>query len=261
MGKGIISRRAKGIVLSLALPLAIIFLWEIAVDSGVFPRALIASPYETAVGFFVLLFNGKLLLHSAISISRLAAGFVIGALLGIILGTIVGVYKAGEAFFSPTMQALAPIPAIAWTPLLIIFLGIDEASKIGLIAIGVFFVVYFAAVQGIRSTDQKFIELSHSYAKKRRQLISDVLLPSALPSIFSGLRIALALSWILLIAGEIIVASNGLGWLIWDARNFSRADDMLVGMIAIGIWGKLSDNYLEKAEKWFTKWRTSFKGE
>jgi len=165
-----------------------------------------------------------------------------------------------ERLIAPTIQFLAPIPPIAWIPLLIILLGIGEASKIGLIIIASFVVVYLNTVQGIRSTDQKLVDVAHVLRKSNKELIKKVLLPSATPHIFTGMRIALGLSWILLIAAEVIASSKGLGWLIWDSRNFSRPDDLFVGIIMIGILGKLSDMALVAIEKELTKWRTVFQG-
>lgn len=259
--KAIRARKKIGdYLISLLLPIGLIALWEWAVISGAVPNTLVASPSQVVVDFFELLFNGKLTVHSLISLYRLLLGFTIGTFLGLIFGVAVGTSKLVEKIVSPTMQFLAPIPPIAWIPLLIILLGIGEASKIGLLIIASFVVVYLNTIQGIRSTDQKLVDVAHVYRKSNRELISKILLPSALPNIFTGMRIALGLSWILLIAAEVIASSKGLGWLIWDARNFSRPDDMIVGMIAIGILGKLSDKILVAIEKELTKWRVVFSG-
>ena len=129
-----------------------------------------------------------------------------------------------------------------------------------MISIAALVVVFINTVHGIRSTDQKLVEVANSYEKSNKDLITKILIPSAIPQIFTGMRVALGLSWILLIAAEVIVSTNGLGWLIWDARNFSRPDDLIVGMIVIGIWGKLSDVLLVSIEKKLTRWKRSFKG-
>ena len=255
MGKKIIN---YGV--SLLLPVTLILLWEWAVVSGAIPNTLIASPLQVAVNFFELLFNGKLLIHSSVSVYRLLLGFGIGTMLGLVVGIMVGTSKLVEKIISPTMQFIAPIPPIAWIPLLIILLGIGEFSKIGLLIIAAFVVVYLNTIQGIRSADQKLVDVAHAYQKSNRTLITKILLPSALPNIFTGMRVALGLSWILLVAAEVIASSKGLGWLIWDSRNFSRPDDMIVGMIAIGILGKLSDNFLVAVEKRLTRWRVVFSG-
>lgn len=254
-----ISAKQKNI-LPLIIPLALLIVWEWSVRSGFLPNTLIASPSQVVRNFFELVVSGKLLVHSLVSLYRLITGFAIGTLIGLALGVMVGTSKFVEKLVAPTIQFFAPIPPIAWIPLLIILLGIGEASKIGLIIIASFVVVYLSTVQGIRSTDQKLVDVAHVLRKSNKELIKKVLLPSATPHIFTGMRVALGLSWILLIAAEVIASSKGLGWLIWDSRNFSRPDDLFVGIIAIGILGKLSDMALVSVEKELTKWRTIFQG-
>ena len=126
--------------------------------------------------------------------------------------------------------------------------------------ITLFFVVFVSTVQGIRGTDQKLVEVVQLYEKSHSDLTLMVLLPSAAPSIFTGMRVALGLSWVLLIAAEVIASSEGVGWLIWDARNFSRPDDMLVGMATVGILGKLSDAAMARLEKYTLRWHQRFEG-
>lgn len=253
-------RPLTGFFIPLILPVLLLLLWEWSVSQGVLPRTLIASPVEVAADFVRLLGNGELLIHALVSLQRLIAGFLIGTAVGLAAGVFVGVSRLAERLVAPTLQLLAPIPAIAWIPLFIILFGISDASKIVLIAFATFFVVYFNTVQGIRSADQKLVELAQAYQKTNWELIWRILFPSALPQVFTGLRVALGLSWILLIAAEVIASSKGLGWLIWDSRNFSRPDDMIVGMIAIGILGKASDMALVALERRLTVWRTVFQG-
>src|SRR6266568_6068414 len=230
----------SGIVVSAILPLLLVAIWECAVRTGWWPRTLIAAPSDVIVDLARLLVNGKLAIHALVSLRRLFSGYLLGSSIAIFLGAIVGLSRRTEQAVSPTIQLLAPIPVVAWIPLLIILFGIGEANKTAIVAPGTFFVVFFHTVQGIRDTDKKLVEVAYVHNKTSSQLVTEVLLPSALPSILTGLRVALGLSWILLIVAEVIASSEGLGWLIWDSRNFSRADDIIVGMIAVGVLGKLS---------------------
>ena len=255
-----ISAKQK-IILPLIIPLVLLIAWEWSARSGLLPNTLIASPSQVMRDFFDLAVSGKLLVHSLVSLYRLVLGFAIGTLIGLSLGTVIGTSKFAERLVAPTIEFLAPIPPIAWIPLLIILLGIGEASKIALIALAVFIVVVTQTVTGIRSTDQKLIEVAMIFGKSPLQLLKDILLPSAMPFIFSGLRISLALSWILLIASEVIASSRGLGWLIWDSRNFSRPDDMLVGIISIGLLGFGTNLALTLIERDVLSWRQSFEGQ
>ncbi|MAG02153.1 alkanesulfonate transporter permease subunit [Candidatus Pacearchaeota archaeon] len=254
-------KRIKDILISFILPTIILLIWQLSITFGFIPQSLIASPLQVIENFFRLLFNGELINHSFVSIQRLIVGFTLGTVLGILLGVIVGTSKLAEKIVSPSMKVFAPIPPIAWIPLIIILFGIGEESKVALIALASFVVAYINTFNGIRSTDKKLIELSKVYNKDKKQLLYKILLPSALPNIFIGMRIALGLSWILLIASELIASSSGLGWLIWNSRNFSRPDDMIVGMISIAILGFVSDKLLVMFEKKMLEWRNTFEGE
>jgi sulfonate transport system permease protein len=256
-----ISETAIGIAIKLIVPLAILALWQIGIDNGALPHSLIASPMQTATDFFKLLFNGELETHITVSVSRLLAGFIIGTIIGIAIGIIVGVSKIAENLLLPTIKVFSPIPTLAWIPVLIILFNIGEASKIALIVCGVAPIVFLGTFEGIRSADRKLVELALVYKKNVFELTKKILLPGAMPNIFTGLKIALALSWVLLIAAELIASSSGLGWLIWDARNFARADDMIVGIITIGICGLFSEKILEYFEKKALIWRRTFSGQ
>lgn len=255
---------------ALALPIVLVGIWQLAISRGWWPQTLIASPLDVIVDFGRLTASGELLGHAWASLGRLLGGFALGTSLGVLIGSIVGVSLAAERFLAPTIQALTPIPPPAWIPLLIILFGIGEASKIGLITIGAFAVVYVNTVQGIRGADQGLVEVASTFQKSRTELSFFVLLPSAAPSIITGMRVALGLSWILLVAAEMLAArlvsegarlqGLGLGWLIYDARRFSRADDMIVGMIAIGLLGKLTDMVMGYLQDRVLGWRGAFKG-
>ena len=252
--------KIKNAALALAIPFIIIAAWEFAVQTGIFPKSLIASPLQVAINFAHLFANGTLLHHALASFARLIPGFAIGSLIGLFFGILVGLSKKAEKILAPTFSFIVPIPPAVWIPVLIILLGIGDASKIGLIALGTALIVYASTLAGIRQTDKKLVELAQVFKKNNFQLVTKILLPSATPQIFAGLRAALCLSWILLIAAEIIAASKGLGWFIWDARNFSRPADMLAGIIAIGILGKATDKALELCQKHLTKWSSTFTG-
>jgi sulfonate transport system permease protein len=253
--------RSPSLFLSLLLPLLILVFWEAAVGIGWWPKTLVAPPLLVAEDFLRLLMNGALLRHGAVSLYRLLVGFLAGSALGVLMGSLAGLSRRFEQFFAPTLRVLAPVPPIAWIPLLIIVLGIGDGSKIALIAIGAFFVLFLNTFEGIRNADQNLVEVARLYRKTPVELWYSVLLPSATPNILAGLRIALAMSWILLIAAEVIASSEGLGWLVWNSRNFSRPDDMIVGMIAIGLLGGLSDFLLGTVGNILLFWRDSFQGE
>jgi len=242
----------------LVVPVTLLVTWELSVRWGLFPPALIASPSQVLTKFFTMLFGLQLIEHAAISLMRLLSGFILGTVLGIFLGTVVGASRLGARLFEPSVLSLIPIPPIAWIPLLIILFGIGDASKILLISIGSFCTLFIHTAYGIRSADKNLVEVANVLGKSRSSRLWHILLPSAIPNILSSMRVAMALSWTLLIASEVIASSKGLGWLIWDSRNFSRPDDMIVGMVAVGILGKLTDTLLIKLERYLTRWRSTY---
>lgn len=256
----LLNQKTRNVIFGLIIPVIVLVIWQVAVILEWLPQSLIASPTQIVADFWVFIKNGELFEHIFISLYRLSVGFVVGSLLGLATGIAVGTSKLLEKLLGPIIQFLAPIPPIVWIPLLIIIFGIGEVSKIILLVVASFFVLFINTVQGIRSTDQKYVDVAHVYNKSNFDLIRTILLPSSLPNIFTGMRLALGLSWILLIAAEVMASSKGLGWLIWDARNFSRPDDMFVGIITIGLLGKLSDQILIKLERRFTRWRNIFGG-
>jgi sulfonate transport system permease protein len=202
--------------------------------------------------------DGSLAQHAMASLKRLLIGFGLGGIVGTILGFCSGMLARFERVIGPTIRVLAPIPPVAWIPLLVIVLGIGEGSKIGLITIGTFFVMYLASFEAVRSTDQRLVDVGRVFEKGTWEACWTIFVPSALPPVLVGIRTSLALSWILLIAAEVIASAEGLGWFIWDSRNFSRPADMIVGMIAVGALGGFSDWLVVRLSRPFLAWRTDY---
>ncbi len=167
----------------------------------------------------------------------------------------VGLSRRTEALLDPTFQALRAIPSLAWVPLLLLWLGIDEAPKITLIAIGAFFPVYLNFVAGIQNVDRKLVEVGGIYGLTGYRLIARIFLPAALPNLFTGLRTGLSLSWMFLVAAELIAATRGLGYLLTDGRETGRADLVIVAIIVLALLGKTSDSLLRWLEDRLLGWR------
>ncbi len=240
------------------LPLLIFFVWYVWSENNYLPPSLLPSPKEVSVAFLALVYSGELLNHSAASIGRLFLGFGFGAIAGFCLGLAIGMKKSVENLVAPTLQFLAPIPPIVWIPLLIAIFGIGELSKILLLAVASFFVVCTHTMEGVRSTDLKLVDVANILNKNARSNALNLFIPASFPHVFLGLKLALGLSWILLIAAEVIASSEGLGWLVWDARSFSRPDDMFVGIITIGLLGKTSEYVIDASGFRVTHWSETF---
>lgn len=238
----------------LLLPLLALLAAEAGVRSGVIPDNLLPAPSEIAATIAELARHG-LAGHVLASTVRVAIGFAGGALLAIVLGAAVGLNRTMEALLDPSFQALRAIPSLAWVPLLLLWLGIDETPKIVLIAIGAFFPVYINLVAGIHNVDRKLLEVGEIHGLSSRDLIRRILLPAALPNLFTGLRTGLSLSWMFLVAAELIAATKGVGYLLSDGRESSRPDIVLAAIIILATLGKLSDSLLKHIETRKLRWR------
>jgi sulfonate transport system permease protein len=249
-------RRLKG----LALPVLILVILEVVVRIGWLPSYQMPAPSEIAVTLTDLA-EGALWKHISASLLRVLLGFAIGASLALVFAAWVGLSREAEAYLEPTFAGLRSIPSLAWVPLLLLWLGIDETSKIVLIAIGAFFPVYLNGVAAIRDIDRKLVEVGQMYGFSRTRLVRRILLPAALPGLFTGLRSGLSLAWMFLVAAELIAATKGLGYLLSDGRETSRPDIVLAAIIVLALLGKISDGLLAALEKRCLAWRDTFNGQ
>lgn len=248
--------RLKG----LALPVLILLVLEFVVRVGWLPSYQMPAPSEIALTLRDLA-EGALWKHISASLLRVLLGFAIGASLALVFAAWVGLSREAEAWLEPTFAGLRSIPSLAWVPLLLLWLGIDETSKVVLIAIGAFFPVYLNGVAAIRNIDRKLVEVGQMYGFSRRRLVRRILLPAALPGLFTGLRSGMSLAWMFLVAAELIAATKGLGYLLSDGRETSRPDIVLAAIIVLALLGKLSDGLLAGLEKRCLAWRDTFNGQ
>ncbi|WPP01951.1 ABC transporter permease [Pseudomonas sp. HR96] len=249
-------RRLKGLL----LPALIIVLLESVVRIGWLPAYQMPAPSDVAVTLWELA-HGALGKHIVASLVRVLLGFVIGASLALLFAAWVGLSREAEAYLEPTFAGLRAIPSLAWVPLLLLWLGIDETAKIVLIAIGAFFPVYVNGVAAIRDIDRRLVEVGQMYNFGRTRLIRRILLPAALPGLFTGLRSGLSMAWMFLVAAELIAATKGLGYLLSDGRETSRPDIVLAAIIVLALLGKISDGLLAGLERRWLHWRDTFTGQ
>jgi sulfonate transport system permease protein len=246
--------------LAVVLPFLLLAVWELAMRRSWIPASIFATPLQVWQSAVRLTSDGSLVHHSTVSLRRLGLGFVAGLMPAALLGTAVGYSRLTERLFAPTISVLAPIPVTGWIPIVIIIAGVDELSKVAVIAIGTFFPVYFATVNGIRNADPRLVEVARLYEKGPLTTLTRILLPGALDSMFLGMRSSLGLAWVLLIVAEVIASSDGIGWLMWDARNFARPADMIVGMVTAGVLGAGSAKVLAWVQRRLLFWRLTFEG-
>ncbi len=253
-------RRIKHLLQYIGLSVAIIGVWQLLFHLGYLNPVLLPPPSQVALAFRDLLQSGDLPRHIGISILRVLEGFAIAAVLGLGLGVGIGLSRTLDRWTDLIIQVIKPIPPIAWIPLAILWFGIGEQSKVYIIFLGAFFPIIINTIDGIRQTDHKFVELARILAVPRFKFIRQVVLPGALPAIMTGLRVGLMVAWMCVVAAELIAAGSGIGYLIMDARQLSQSDVVLVGMISIGVIGKLMDSLIRLLEKRLISWKVAFAG-
>jgi sulfonate transport system permease protein len=243
------------ILLGLFLPVAIALLWEAAVTFGLAQGRLVPPPSRIFAALWALAETGELWTHAWMTLWRVLVGFVIGAVAGIVLGALSGSSQTLRQLLDPTLQALRAIPSIAWVPLFILWLGIFEASKVALIAVGVFFPVYLGIAGAILSVDRKLVEVGHVFRLSRVQLARRILLPAVLPEAVIALRSGLGLGFMFVVAAEFMGASEGLGYLLVDGQQMGKPDQILAAIIAFALLGKITDSLLVAATKPLVRWQ------
>ncbi|MFM2354233.1 MAG: hypothetical protein RLZZ608_1639 [Actinomycetota bacterium] len=237
------------IMLGLVLPVAILVTWWVAAEYSEIPDYLLPSPAQVVAAAVELAQAGLLWTYIAISLQRVLLGFAIGAVIGLVLGALVGLSPVASKLLSPLLGAIRAVPSLAWVPLLTIYLGIYEEPKITLIAIGAAFPVFTTVAGALRHVDPHLVEAGQAFGLGRLGLLTTVQLPAVVPSIVSGLRLALAQSWLFLVAAELIASSMGLGFLLIDSQNNGRIDRLFLAIILLGILGKTTDALVGLGER------------
>jgi len=245
-------------LLSWALPVGLIAVWQIAAQLGWLSSRILPEPWAVLRAAWNLALSGELWTHLGVSTGRAASGFAVGGGLGLLLGLLTGTFRQAEVLLDTTLQMVRNIPALALIPLVILWFGIDETSKLFLVSVGVFFPIYLNTFHGIRSVDKGLIEMAKSYGLSGWPLYRDVILPGALPSILVGVRFALGLVWVLLIVAETISAQAGIGYMTMNAREFLQTDVVLVGILLYALLGKLADVLARGLEKFWLRWHPGY---
>lgn len=231
----------------------LVIFWEGVVVSGRYGKSLLPSPLDVLAGMKELLLDGTLFTHIWVSLLRFLAGYLSAAATGVVLGLFFGWFGRLWSIFDPIVQVLRPISPIAWFPFIVLFFGIGDIPAIVIIFIAAFYPILLSTVASVSRVDQTYLKVARNFGLKQPQIFSRVILPAAFPYIANGLHIALGSAWVFLVAGEMVGAQTGLGYLIIDARNNLRTDLVLAGIIFIGISGLLLDKLIKTLEKWVGK--------
>lgn len=242
------------------LPLIIVIVWQAIGALLDISKTVLPTPVDILLSFQSLIVSGELAGHLQISLTRAMLGFFLGAGLGLLFGTIGGLSNLIEQYVDPTLQMLRTVPHLALAPLFILWFGLGELSKVLLIGLGAFFPLYVNTLLGIRGVDKKLFDVARILEFSRLKQVTKLILPAALPNILLGIRLSLGAAWLGLVVSELMGASEGIGYLIMDARQFSRTEVVFVGIIIFALGGKIGDSVVRLFEIRLLKWRDSYQG-
>jgi sulfonate transport system permease protein len=241
-------------LLGLALPLGLAALWEIVVHLGWSNGRLVPPPSVILATFAELWDAGELQSHAVATLTRVTAGFACGVMAGTVFGAVTGYSVLSHRLVDPTFQALRAVPSIAWVPLFILWFGIFEASKIILIAVGVFFPVYLGLMGAVVSVDRKIVEVGRVFRLSGFAMVRRILMPAVLPAYAIALRAGLGLGWMFVLAAEFLGASTGLGFLLIDGQQLGKPATIVAAIVAFAILGKTTDAILAAVTAPLLRW-------
>jgi len=221
--------------------------WAVATRHA--PPSGVPGPAATLRGLLDVARSGALVRNVVASVFRVAVGFTLGTLAGVPLGLWIGWHARAHAFFNPVLQALRPISPIAWLPIATLWLGSGDSAAVFLIFLSSFFPIVVAAAAAVRTIDRRYLRAAENFGVHSIALARTVILPASLPQIFTGLRVALGVGWVVVVAAEMLGVTSGLGYQINDARNNLRFDLVVAAMVVIGAIGYMLDGLLRALER------------
>jgi NitT/TauT family transport system permease protein len=246
-----------------AFPVALFVVWQVCAQLGFVRRNVLPAPTDVAIVWFDLItgatdaatrYSGTWLNHAAASIWRVFAGFAWGIALGTLAGLLIGLSRIMERVLDPTIQVLRNVPVTAWVPLSLVFFGIGNAPAVFLIGLGAFFPAAVNTTHGVRQINSTLIKAARMMGANERELLVRVILPAALPSIMTGVRLSMGIAWVLVVVAEILAVRSGLGYLLNDAYLFYRNDVVIAAMLSIGLLGFISDRLVVLVRDYLLEW-------
>jgi ABC-type nitrate/sulfonate/bicarbonate transport system permease component len=230
-------------------------LWWASVALDLANPALLPPPADVLKAFGEMILDGSLFVDIGVSLARALGGFVIATAVGVPLGILVGRSATLSAAIDPWIELLRPVPPIAFLPLVVLWFGIGELSKLVVICYGALFPILINSIHGVRSVDNGLVRAARALGASNRQIFYLVILPAAAPSIVTGMRLGAGMAIFVLVAAELLGSSAGLGWLIMDSREHFFTDRIMVGIVALGAIGYLINRGLLALERHLLRWR------
>ncbi len=251
---------------ALVLPLALIVLWHLTVEYRWVAEGIIPSPAQVLRSWELWIFgtakgglspySGTWLDNVLYSSKRVLQGFGLAALVAIPLGLMIGWNRLTGRLVDPTIQLLRPVPITAWLPFAIAVFGIYDASALFLIGLGAFYPIVVNTTHGVRDTNLLLLRAARMMGAGPGTVLAKVVFPSALPSIFTGMRLGIGVAWTAVIVAEMIAVKSGLGYVLWDAYYVGRMDICVATMVSVGFLGFISDRVIVYASRILLRWRT-----
>ena len=242
--------------------LFVILVWAALCWLKIFPPLFLPPPATIIKQLYLMTiqdYDGvSLIVHLLVSLGRVMIGFIGAVIIGVPLGLLMGRSRVADAIINPFIQLYRPVPPLAYIPILIVWFGIGELPKILLIFVGTVPIIIMNTLSGVRSVKESAIRAALALGATNWQLLRYVLLPSALPQIFAGMRVGVGIAWTCLVAAEMIAATSGLGWMILNASRYLRTDIIFVGILVIGMIGLIIDALLRLIEKWAVPWQGKY---
>jgi NitT/TauT family transport system permease protein len=272
-GRGTSQKATLWLVVQYAVfPIGVLILWQVSSDIGFVRRNVLPTPTDVVVVWFDLVtgltdaatrYSGTWLDHAWASTWRVLAGFFWGVALGIFLGLMIGLSRVMERVLDPTIHVMRNIPVTAWVPLSLVFFGIGNAPAIFLIGLGAFFPAAVNTIHGVREINITLYKSAQMMGANARELLTRVILPAALPSILTGVRLSMGIAWVLVVVAEILAVRSGLGYLLNDAYLFYRNDVVIAAMLSIGLLGFCCDRLVVVVRDRLLMWnrKETFGGE
>jgi ABC-type nitrate/sulfonate/bicarbonate transport system permease component len=245
----------KSIILKLIIPIIFILAWQLFFSFGIWSSEILPPPAKIFVTFFNFFADGSIIDDVLASVKRVFIGFLLASTGGIIVGVLFGYSSIMKSLFSPLLEVIRPIPPIAWIPLAVLWFGLGDQPAYFLVFLGAFFPIMTNVYFGVTSVEEIHKRAALSLGAKKKEFITDILIPSALPSIFAGLKIGLGISWFMVITSELVGAQSGLGYSIQLNRLLLQTDKVIAIMVLIGVLGLLMAKGMKLLERWLIPWK------
>ncbi len=249
------NQRSQERVISIASPLALLLVWEICARTGILDTRFFPAPSQIMRTMWTMIQSGDLQHNTMASLTRLGVGFLFGGIPALIIGVLMGLNSTIRAMIDPLIAATYPIPKSSILPLALLVLGLGEASKYFMVAVGVFYPIAMNTTTGVREISKIYLDVGHNFKASRWDIFRTIALPGAMPMIMTGVKLGIGMGLVLIAIAEMVGAKSGLGYLIWNAWETFSVEQMYVGLFVIAVIGFVLTAVANELEKILVPWK------